>query len=461
MPSSVRARITFAATAIVAVTLILASWMILAMVERDLVDATERALAAELELELESADFFGGEEFIFFEFAADGRDFGLGMFTIAEEGIAFGEIFEQGFVVGEVFIDTNSLNVIDIIDPKTGLPLADPELVQELSEAAFEAVEITEHEAGEAAEGQALLVGAAARDEVDDSLEAVQDALTLIVPALVLLMGGFIWFLVGRALRPVGAMSERVEAISTTSLDQRVPVPAGRDEINNLATVMNGMLDRLQRGDRRQRQFAADASHELRSPLSTVRAAAEMIETKPAGGRTEQLAGDIVAEADRMDRLIGDLLHLSRVDEDRAGDSFEVVDLGIVAAEAAAGAEVQLGSELAVTGSPDRLRRVVENLVANAHRHARDRVIVGVDRVEGSVQLRVEDDGAGVALEDRERIFERFSRLDEARSRDQGGAGLGLALVQAIVTRHGGTIQVGESTNLGGASFVATFPAAM
>lgn len=457
MRSSVRTRITLIATAVVAVALVLAAWLILQLVERDFVETTERALAAELELE--AAQFgeigFGGEELFFFEFVVEDRPLSLGMFTIAEEGIAFGELYEQDFLVGDVFIDLNEVEVIEVIDPLSGLPIEDPELVSQLEEAAFEVREIE----SAAEEGEALLVGAVARDEVNDSLQAVREALTLIVPALVVVMGLLIWFLVGRALRPVGAMSERVNAITTTSLDQRVPVPAGKDEVSNLATVMNGMLDRLQRGDHRQRQFAADASHELRSPLSTVRAAAEMIEHNPASARTESLANDIVIEADRMDRLIGDLLHLSRVDEDRANHQFEPIDLGQLVADSAAGADVTTEPGLTVLGSTDQLRRVVENLVANAQRHANERVSVSaIPAANGRVELRVDDDGAGVPTEARERIFERFSRLDAARSRDRGGAGLGLALVKAIVTRHQGEVHVETSPTLGGASFVVRLP---
>ena len=457
MRSSVRTRITLVATAVVAVALVLAAWLILQLVERDFVETTERALAAELELE--AAQFggmpFGEDELFFFDFVVEDRPLSLGVFTIAEEGIAFGELYERGFFIGDVFIDLDEVEVIEVIDPLSGLPIEDPELIEQLGEAAFEIREIE----SAVAEGEALLVGAVARDEVNESLQAVREALTLIVPALVVIMGLLIWFLVGRALRPVGAMSERVEAITTTSLDQRVPVPAGRDEVSNLATVMNGMLDRLQRGDHRQRQFAADASHELRSPLSTVRAAAEMIEHNPTSGRTESLANDIVEEADRMDRLIGDLLHLSRVDEDRANETFEPIDLGQLVADSAGGAEVVAEPGLTVMGSADQLQRVVENLVANARRHANGQVSVHVGAAANArIELRVDDDGAGVPVEDRERVFERFSRLDAARSRDRGGAGLGLALVKAIVTRHHGQVHVETSPTLGGASFVVRLP---
>lgn len=453
IPGSVRTRITFVATAMVAIALAAASLLILRLVEADLIEATERALEAELELE--AAQFGFGEELQVFDFVVQDRLLSLGVFTEEDEGIAFGGLFEGPVFIGDIFIDLENAEVIEIIDPETGLTILDPLLISGLEEVALEFQDL------DGDEGQALLVGAAARDEADESLEAVQDALTLIVPALVLAMGLLIWFLVGRALRPVQAMSERVEAISTTSLDQRVPVPSGSDEVSNLATVMNRMLERLQRGDNRQRQFAADASHELRSPLSTVRAAAEIIEHNPTSARTETLAADIVAEADRMDRLIGDLLHLSRVDEERTIESTTRIDLGQLAADSASGAHLANVPGLFVSGSADHLSRLVDNLVANAQRHAKDQVQVSTSRFDSStIELRVDDDGAGVDEADRAAIFERFSRLDEARSRDQGGAGLGLALVKAIATRHGGTVHVETSAALGGASFVVRLPEA-
>ncbi|MCL4118758.1 UNVERIFIED_CONTAM: hypothetical protein GTU68_044716 [Idotea baltica] len=276
-------------------------------------------------------------------------------------------------------------------------------------------------------------------------------------------MGVLIWWLVGRALRPVQAMSERVNAITTTSLDQRVPVPSGNDEISGLATVMNGMLQRLERGDSRQRQFAADASHELRSPLATMRTAAEMIERNPTSGRAPTLASDIVAEADRMDALISDLLSLSRVDEELAAHNHRLVDLSALA-DGFVSAQRLIAPGLRVMGDVDQLQRAVENLINNAHRHAATQVAISLRTVHhhdtAYAELCVEDDGDGVPADQRRSIFERFRRLDEARTRDQGGAGLGLALVHAIVTRHRGAIAVDDSPTLTGARFTMHIPLA-
>jgi signal transduction histidine kinase len=452
MPSSVRARITLIATAVVALALLVASVLIVRMVESDLIETTERALAAELELEASFFDFDAEPEF--FEFDADGQFYGLGVF-LEEEGFALGSIFDPntGAPIAEVVIDTELLEVAEIFDPFTGETITDPALISSVEELAFDFRDLD----GE--EGNLLLVGAVARDEVDESLAAVRSALIIIVPALTALMGLLIWWMVGRALRPVQAISTRVEAITTSSLDQRVPVPGGNDEISGLARVMNGMLSRLQRGDARQRQFAADASHELRSPLSTVRAAAEMIERNPASGRAPQLAADILAEADRMDALIGDLLSLSRVDEETAAHKHRPVDLSkLIEGFVSTTREIQPG--VVVLGDETQLRRALENLINNAHRHAQALVALTVRTVEHHgieyAEVCVEDDGDGVPAELREVIFERFSRLDEARSRDQGGAGL--SLVQTIVVRHRGNIAVDDSPNLGGARFTVHIP---
>jgi len=453
---SVRGRITLVATAVVALALLLASVLIIRMVESDLLAATERALDAELELEATTFDFEGDAQF--FEFNSDGDFYGLGVF-LEDEGFAFGSIFDPitGEPVAEVVIDTEQAEVADIFDPFTGQTITDDDLILSVEALAFDFRDLD----GE--DGNLLLVGAVARDEVDETLSAVRDALIIIVPVLAALMGVLIWWLVGRALRPVQAMSERVNAITTSNLDQRVPVPSGNDEISGLANVMNGMLSRLERGDMRQRQFAADASHELRSPLATMRTAAEMIERNPVSGRAPTLAADIVAEADRMDMLIGDLLSLSRVDEELAGRGDVPVDLSGLA-DGFLDTERSVQPGVHVMGDAAQLQRAVENVVKNAYRHATQTVMVSLKTVEhhgtAYAELCVEDDGDGVPIDQRQAIFERFRRLDEARSRDAGGAGLGLALVHAIVVRHRGAIAVDDSPTLSGARFTIHLPLA-
>lgn len=314
-----------------------------------------------------------------------------------------------------------------------------------------------------AIDGGPFALSDASLDEVEESIVAIRQALLFIVPSLVLAFAVLIWWLVGRALRPVMSITDQVEAISSSSLDRRVPVPPTNDEVANLASVMNRMLDRLQRGGERQRQFSADASHELRSPLSTVRAAAELLEANPPPDRARRLAGDIVAESDRMDELISDLLDLSRLDEDRRTAKLEATDLvALVRAElqselADGRIAFEAPPQLSVMASPRQIRQVVRNLTDNAVRHADQKVLVSLEADDNQLRLMVDDDGSGVPVEARGSIFERFARLDEARGRDGGGAGLGLALVKAIAEAHGGTVTVEDST-LGGACFVVALP---
>ena len=296
--------------------------------------------------------------------------------------------------------------------------------------------------------------------EVQEGVDAVTGALVLIVPGLLLLLGAGTWVMVGRALRPVRAITDRVTTITSTTLDERVPQPGSNDEIDELATVMNEMLDRLEEGSERQRQFIADASHELRSPLSTIKAAAEITRVSPDPGRLGQLASEIEAEADRMEDLIADLLDLARFDEQRPAGSGMIVALGAVCEKAInrlpetdIDVSVSDDESLSVLGVESQIERAVFNLVLNATDHAARWVHLAVRRRDRRAVVVVDDDGNGVPAEDRRRIFDRFVRLDRSRGRDTGGSGLGLALVRAIASRQGGTVSVIDAPG-GGARFV-------
>jgi signal transduction histidine kinase len=311
--------------------------------------------------------------------------------------------------------------------------------------------------------GMVRVRAAAPTSSADVSLDAMRRALWYVVPALVALIGALTWMLVGRSLRPVAALTDRVAEISGTTLHERVPVPPSQDEVGHLARTMNGMLDRLDESARRQREFVADASHELRSPLASIRAQAEVATLPGTGVAVDDLASGVLAETDRLDAIVGDLLTLARQEE--AATSPVPVDLGEVTADEAARARrvpvtvsVDLDDDVRVDGDPDGLRRTVRHLLDNAARHARERVDVSVARDAGAVTVVVDDDGNGVPEADRERILERFVRLDEARTRDAGGAGLGLAVVRDVVVGHGGAVLVG-SAPAGGARFEIRLPA--
>lgn len=215
-----------------------------------------------------------------------------------------------------------------------------------------------------------------------------------------------------------------VEQISQTQLHRRVPQPGGRDEVAQLARTMNGMLSRLDSAATQQRRFVSDASHELRSPVASIRQHTEVALSHPGRTSVPELAGTVLAEDLRMQRLVESLLLLARSDEGTLQGDRVPVDLD------------------------------------NAARHARERIWIGLGEAgPGSVVLRVDDDGAGIPAADRQRAFERFVRLDEARARDSGSSGLGLAIVADVVRSHGGTISVYDAPG-GGARFEVRLPRA-
>ncbi|SEC09410.1 cell wall metabolism sensor histidine kinase WalK [Streptomyces sp. TLI_105] len=315
---------------------------------------------------------------------------------------------------------------------------------------------------------------------VDESTRIVTRLLVTGLPLLMLVVAGATWMAVGRALAPVAAIRSEVEAISAAELHRRVPLPPGRDEIARLAATMNRMLDRLERAQSAQRRFISDASHELRSPVASIRQHAEVALAHPdrlADRATrERLARTVLSEDLRIQRLVDDLLLLARADEEALRPRLRPVDLDdLVLDEVRRLRRVAPGLRIGTAGvsaarrraDPRGLGRVVRNLGDNAARHARSEVAFDLaEQPDGRVVLGVEDDGPGVPPADRERVFERFVRLDEARSRrpgdggdadDAGGSGLGLAIVAELVAAHGGTATVTDG-RLGGARFEVALP---
>ncbi|MFD7281882.1 sensor histidine kinase [Streptomyces sp. NPDC059862] len=290
---------------------------------------------------------------------------------------------------------------------------------------------------------------------------AVDTALTAMLIGFPLLLGvvaGVTWLVTRRALRPVeGIRREMAEITASEDLSRRVPEPDTHDEVARLAGTTNETLAALETSVERQRRFVADASHELRSPIASLRTQLEVAAAHP-----ELLDLDgAVADTVRLQRLAADLLLLARLDAGERPISDARVDLAALAREEAAGRKnvtVRAGS-LEVAGSRGQLGRVLANLLDNAQRHARSAVTVVVRREGDRAVLQVADDGDGVPAADRERIFERFVRLDAARSRDEGGAGLGLAIARDVATRHGGTLTV-QDAPAGGAQFELRLPLA-
>lgn len=285
---------------------------------------------------------------------------------------------------------------------------------------------------------------------VDHAIDLLSVALALGLPVLVLVGGLAIWIGVGRALRPVERLRREVALISGGNLHERVSAPKTGDEIDRLASTMNSMLDRLETAAATERRFTADASHELRSPLAAMRVQLETARAYPEKVDWPEVADDVLADQVRVERLVGDLLLLARLDSGDSGRRRLPVRLADVVHEeidrrpgggrVAITAELSAGREIA--GDSSQLARMVRNLLDNAERHATSAVTVALVETGGELVLRVGDDGPGIAPSDRARIFERFTRLDDARTADDGGSGLGLAIVRDIVVAHGGRIHV-------------------
>jgi signal transduction histidine kinase len=313
--------------------------------------------------------------------------------------------------------------------------------------------------------GQRTVLVARSTEAVDEAVAAVGGLLAVGLPLLLAVVAVTTWVVVGRALAPVEAMRAEVDEISAAALHRRVPDPPADDEIGRLARTMNRMLGRLEQAQARQRRLVSDASHELRSPVATIRQHAEVALAHPGRTTTSELASTVLAEDLRLQRLTEDLLLLTRADEQSLALRRRPVDLDdLVFEEAkrlreATGLRVDTSAVSAgrVAGDAAGLRRVLRNLGDNASRHARERLALSVAERDATVVLAVEDDGSGIPEADRERVFERFVRLDGARARDDGGSGLGLAIVAELVAAHGGTI-VAAAGPLGGARVEVTLP---
>jgi signal transduction histidine kinase len=307
-------------------------------------------------------------------------------------------------------------------------------------------------------QGGVTIVAGSSLESVGEASRTLRRDLAVGVPLLVLLVAAGTWLVVGRTLRPVEDIRRQVASITDEDLGRRVPVPTSGDEVTRLAVTMNEMLGRLQESSRRQRDFVADASHELQSPLTTLRAQLE-VALAGDGNDWPRTARLLLQDTAEMDDLVHDLLYLARTTDGVAPAQRELLDLDDVVLEEVTRLRGTTDLEIVtsevsaapVTGDVDELRRLVRNLLENAVRHARSVVRVRLGATNSAVQLEVADDGPGVPPEDRERIFDRFVALHEARTRGSG-SGLGLAIARQVATRHDGTLQVCDS-DLGGAEF--------
>ena len=278
------------------------------------------------------------------------------------------------------------------------------------------------------------------------------------LPLLIVLVGLTTWKLVGRALAPMDAIRAEVDEISASEMHRRVPAPGGTDEVARLASTMNRMLDRLELAQRRQQQFVSDASHELRSPVASIREQAEVALAHPERVTTSDLAEHVLAEDLRVQRLVEDLLLLARADEQTLRLKRRPVDLDDLVFEVAqrlrAGSSLRIDttdvSAARVLGDAPGLRRVVANLAENAARHARTR---GRVLARGRPITRWCSPSTTTAPGSLRRIARGSSSAScastIARARDAGGSGLGLAIVAQLVGAHGGTVAIVDGTGGG------------
>ena len=317
-----------------------------------------------------------------------------------------------------------------------------------------------------------IVVAGTSLEPTDEELESLRGILAYLVPLALIVAGIGGWFLAGRSLSPVVAMADRARQIGVENLSERLPVANPRDELGKLAETFNGLLARLESSLIQQRQFMADASHELRTPVTTARTASSVALQQPRRDEAEyrETLDIIEQEMTRLSRIVDDMFTLARADAGsypvRHTPMYldELCDEVIRASRVVASTRHVSIADHTVrpapfTGDEDLIRRLIINVVDNAVRYAPSNSVVRValDRAGDGYAISVSDDGPGIPAEVQPRIFERFYRVDAARTHADGGAGLGLALSRWIARVHGGDVALASSSSMG-STFVITLP---
>jgi signal transduction histidine kinase len=305
---------------------------------------------------------------------------------------------------------------------------------------------------------------------VDPLMAAVIGATAALLAGIMTYVGHRI---VTSCLKPVNDIRAELDRINENCPERRVPYPQSHDEIHALAESVNRTLARLQAAMRQQRQFTSDASHDLRSPIAAMRAEVEDALLAPEETTVPNVGNAVMGSLDRLERTVSDLLSIAQLDE---GDPLErePVDLAELVTtecgrrqEQSKHVECLLEAGVVVNGDAERLSRLLTNLIVNAERHAASTITLHVRRMpstrrdihrfpDGIAMLEVLDDGPGIDPDKRELVFHRFARLDAARNKDSGGAGLGLAIARQIAQAHGGTLQIEDCPK--GTRFVLRLP---
>ncbi|AJE44125.1 sensor histidine kinase [Streptomyces nodosus] len=299
---------------------------------------------------------------------------------------------------------------------------------------------------------------------VHHNLAQLTAVLVIGVPPAVALLTGVVWLLTGRALRPVDALRAQTAEITASDLGRRLDVPPADDALGRLARTLNDLLARLDTSARLQRQFVADAAHELRSPLSSLHTQLEVAVRHPGSADWQARGPALIEESERLSRLVDDLVRTARLDA-RPRMRKGPVDLDEIVFREVRHARLRTSlvidrravSAARVYGDGEALARVVRNLLDNALRYAVERIEVSLRVHDGTAVLVVADDGPGIPAADRSRVFDRFTRLDGARARDTGGSGLGLSIVHDLIAAHHGRVHIED--NGPGARVVVGVPA--
>ncbi|MFI0515446.1 ATP-binding protein [Streptomyces sp. WSLK1-5] len=473
---SVRARATLAATLVVAVALVAAGAAVLLSLRSNLID--QAGTQAERAARKVAADLSGGTPYTGLELDDDDQPIQVvdaqGRLVAATEhlerisGTGVTEVEPQspaGARAGaggtgdaddsdddQAGDDPSALEPGEIADD-VRLTAGSATIDGTSADYRFAAVEVEVPD-----KGTLTVYAGASLDPEQSAVGTAQTVMLVGFPLLLGVMSAVTWLVTRRALRPVEGIRAEMAAITASEdLARRVPVPDTHDEVARLARTTNETLAALETSVERQRRFVADASHELRSPIASLRTQLEVAAAHPELLDLDGAVEDTV----RLQHLAADLLLLARLDAgERVTDAR--IELAELVRERAAGRDgvTVRAQAVEVTGSRGQLERVLDNLLDNARRHARSAVAVTVRRDgDRHAVVEVADDGDGVPAGDRERIFERFVRLDEARARDDGGAGLGLAIARDVAARHGGTLTVRDAPT-GGALFELRLPVA-
>ncbi|VEG52759.1 signal transduction histidine kinase [Mycolicibacterium aurum] len=434
---SLRVRITAATTAVVLLMLTLGAIAFVALLRYALIQTQGNAAEAQADRIAENAETMAGSSIQDVLPPFDGEDVVI-------------QLQEDGRVIATADSDFAGLGP---------LPVSDTQQITDIRGYRY----VVESSSIDGLTGAAryVVVGRSLESE-DDATRLVSVLLTIAVPTVSLFVAALTWTVVGRSLRPVERIRLDVESIGDDP-SRRVEPPGGRDEIARLTTTMNRMLDRLESAQRNQQRLVSNASHELRSPVAAIRQHAQVALHHPEATDIHSLASVVDIEAARLNDLVNDLLLLARLDEGRIRNRSEVDLDDIVLAEAdrlrrlGVAVDTSRVGPARVLADEGLLARAVRNAADNARRHTRHRVDFTLTAVGGRVILTVDDDGEGIPEDDRLRLFHRFERRDDDRSREHGGAGLGLAIIAEAARDAGGQARLASSPS-GGARLELSLP---